>query len=55
METYFLWAAGIFVGILVAQRTITYLLVQRAVMDSYAREINEILTDDQYKVKGRFD
>jgi len=55
MDSPFIWAAGVFAGMLVVQKLIAYFLVRRAVMDNYAREINEILTNDQHKVKGRFD
>jgi hypothetical protein len=51
METIWFWLFGAAVGLYLLYRV----LLRRVIDNDYQRELNDILTKEEYKVKGRFD
>ncbi|MBI4148755.1 hypothetical protein HY490_05680 [Candidatus Woesearchaeota archaeon] len=54
METI-LWALGITAGLLLARRVIQFIVIHQKLNQSYANDLNTILTSEECKVKGRFE
>ncbi|MBI2565218.1 hypothetical protein HYV79_04505 [Candidatus Woesearchaeota archaeon] len=51
-NTIFYWALGILIASYIIQK---YLLSRKNTSSLYEKELNDILTKDEYKVKGRFE
>ena len=52
---YLIVAAGFFLGFMLVQKVIFSVISRKTVIDDYSREIDEILTKEEHKVKGRFE
>ncbi len=54
-ELSFFWIIAGLVIILALRNFLFRLFAKRAVVDDYAKDLHDILTKDEHKVKGRFD
>ena len=54
-DTALIWAAIGFVTAISIRNIVTLLRNRKTAQDTYARELAEILTKDEYKVKGKFE
>ncbi len=52
---YIIWTAGAAALLIILHRAILSILALRKFNQKYADEINNVLNDEEYKVKGRFD
>ena len=54
-ELSFVWLIAGFVTVLALRSIFSRLVRLSAEQDDYSREVRDILTKDEYKVKGRFE
>lgn len=56
METnYLVWMVGMTTLFVIAHRLLLWFLVQRKLGRSYEQELEDVLTNDAYKVRGKFE
>lgn len=52
---YVLWVFGITAIVMFVHRAISWFVVQRRLVRTYEQELQDVLTNDVYKVKGKFE
>lgn len=54
-ETIFIWVIAGFVTAIALRNIFLKIMLKYYSLDDYSRDVNEILTKEEYKVKGRFE